>query len=455
MAATFVHLSDIHFGQERDHSVHIHDDVKTQLIADAGEVVRTLTSGVAHGILVTGDIAQSGKWPEYEEAGRWLDLLAEQIDCPIQRVQMVPGNHDLDRSKLSIGGQYLLDYIRAGGPAEYEKVVSNPADRATLFARFEDYGRFGIGYKCALDEEAKYATNLRIELAPGRWIRFIRLNSSLLCTGAEKDDHPELMMGDRQFSNIPRTVGEENVVLVHHPLNWYKDAEQARHYIRTRSRVFISGHEHDPKVEIDHVAEGVDVMMLAAGATVPFKSNDIYTYTYNIIEFDWDEANDALIVTMHPRAWNPEKTCFEADEKRLGGKRPKFVLGSPNFRKSRGAKPRTHSSAALGTTPQDELVSSEPLIEMVPAATPGEEEPDMAPMADGADLALLRFFRDLHENERLRILVELDAIPTASDERMTQGLERRLFDWTVRAGKLPQLIELTNRLIAERNEGEA
>ena len=245
---------------------------------------------------------------------------------------MVPGNHDQDRTKLSIGGTQLLHYIRSGGPAEYEKVISNANDRSTLFSRFEDYGRFCIGYSCGLDEEAKFATNLRIEVGPDRWIRFVRLNSSLLCTGKERDDPPELMIGARQFI-IPRNVGEENVVLVHHPLHWYKDAEDVRQYVRSRARVFISGHEHNPKVAIDEVDQGCDVMMLAAGAAVPFKSDDVYSYTYNIIEFEWDEKSDGLAVTIHPRAWNPKKTCFEADDKRLGGKKPRFTLGSPNFRK--------------------------------------------------------------------------------------------------------------------------
>lgn len=92
-------------------------------------------------------------------------------------------------------------------------------------------------------------------------------------------------MGERQFV-IPRHAGEKNVVLVHHPLNWYKDAEEVRGYVRSRARVFIAGHEHDPKVAIDEVADGCDVIMLAAGAAVPFKSDDVYTYTYNVIEFD-------------------------------------------------------------------------------------------------------------------------------------------------------------------------
>jgi hypothetical protein len=347
MSAVFVHLSDIHFGQERDDTVHIHDDVKKQLIADAAEVIGRLRAGVAHGILVTGDIGYSGARTQYEDAGRWLDELAGSIHCPIHQVQMVPGNHDVDRSKLSIGGSQLLDYIRAGGAAEYERVVCNQADRASLLARFEDFGRFSFGYDCPLDGEVRYATNLRIELAPDRWIRFIRMNSSLLCHGNERDDAPELMIGARQFT-IPRHPGEENIVLVHHPLNWYKDADDVRQYVRSRARVFISGHEHDPKVMVDHVKDGCDVLMLAAGATVPFKSDDVYTYTYNIVEFDWDEEADALTVTLHPRAWNPSGTCFEADDKRLGGSEPCFTLGSPNFRKHE--RPQIDEFAPISVT---------------------------------------------------------------------------------------------------------
>ena len=450
MAAIFVHVSDIHFGQERDHVVHIHDDVKNELIADASEVISGLPSSAAKGILVTGDIAFSGKADQYAAAGKWLDALAKGIGCPIHRVQMIPGNHDMDRDKLSVGGDKLLDFIRAGGPAEYEKVVSNENDRATLFSRFEEYGRFSIGYNCGLDEEAKYATNLRIEVGPNRWIRFVRLNSSLLCHGEERGDQPELVMGERQFV-IPRCSGEENVVLAHHPLNWYKDAADVRQYVRSRARVFISGHEHDPKVSVDQVEKGCDVMMLAAGAAVPFKSNDIYTFTYNILEFDWDSGADDLVVTIYPRAWNPAKTRFEADHKRLGGKEPRFTLGSPNFKKVGPVPTVTAEEANVG----ESSTAVEPDLELIPAegveTSPGELAP-MPPDAEGYELALLRFFRDLYENERLKILVDLDALPVESNERMNQGLERRLFDWLVREGKLPIINSMIDRLIAEREE---
>jgi len=453
MSAVFVHVSDIHFGQERDDVVHIHDDVKRELISDATEVIAGLSAGVAQGILVTGDIAYSGTWEQYEAAGAWLDALAAGIGCEIHRVQMVPGNHDLDRNKLSVGGSRLLDFIREGGAAEYEKVIANEDDRATLFSRFENYGRFSIGYNCGLDEEAKWATNMHVKVGPDRYIRFVRLNSSLLCHGKESDDEPELMIGARQFT-IPRKVGEENVVLVHHPLQWYKDAEDVRRYIHSRARVFISGHEHDPKVDVMQVGDDSDVMLLAAGAAVPFKSDDMYTYTYNIIEFDWDEATDRLSVTMHPRAWNPAKTCFEPDDRRLGGKEPRFTLGSPNFRKVGSIYAEAPASQGDGGN----AVAAEPMIELVPTdaaeAAAGETAP-MPPHDDGYELALLRFFRDLYESDRLSILVELEAIPAESNERMNQGVERRLFDWLVRAGRLPDMILMIDRLIGEREERDA
>jgi len=451
MPAVFVHVSDIHFGQERDDRVHIHADVKQQLINDAKEVVSDIAGGTAHGILVTGDIAQSGKWTEYEDAGRWLDELAASIGVEIHRVQMVPGNHDLDRSKLSFAGKQILDHIRAGGSKEYESILNNPTDRAALFARFEDYGRFSFGYNCPLNNEGAFASEMEVTLAPGRAIRFIRLNSALLCHGEERDENPELIIGARQFT-IPRTNGVENIVLVHHPLNWYKDQDQVRDYIRSRARVFISGHEHDPKVSVDRVEEHSDVMMLAAGATVPYKSDSVFTFTYNIIEFDWDGEIDGLSVTMHPRVWNPQRTCFEADHKRLGGKHPQFKLACPFFRNGDRVGART-TAQLTGVAAAVSANSSEPIIEMVPAESAEGGPQPMPPKIEGYETARLRFFRDLLEGERVRILVELDALPEKSDERMSQGLERRLFDLLVKDGKLKDVERMINKLIDERMDG--
>ena len=84
MSAVFVHVSDIHFGQEKDDRVQIHGDVKQQLILDAKDIVSKIAGGTAHGILVTGDIAQTGVKAEYDEAAKWLDELAASIGGGIE-----------------------------------------------------------------------------------------------------------------------------------------------------------------------------------------------------------------------------------------------------------------------------------------------------------------------------------------------------------------------------------
>ena len=76
----------------------------------------------------------------------------------------------------------------------------------------------------------------------------------------------------------------------------------------------------------------------------------------------------------------------------------------------------------------------------------------MQPKVEGYETARLRFFRDLFEGERLRILVELDALPENFNERMSQGLERKLFDMLVRNEKLHEIEIMIDQLIGERKD---
>ncbi|WBM59657.1 metallophosphoesterase [Providencia sp. PROV188] len=453
MPAVFVHVSDIHFGQEKDDRIHIHYDVKQQLITDAYNVISSIPNRSVEGILVSGDIAHSGTRKEYEEAGKWLDALTEKIGIEKNRVQMVPGNHDLDRSKLSISGKLLLDHIRDGGSEEYEAVLQNRGDSAALYARFEDYSRFSNAYNCPLNSDGSYASEMIVSLAPERSIRFIRFNSSLLCHGKEHNEQPELMIGARQFT-IPRDSGVENIILVHHPLSWYKDEEQVKNYIRSRARVFISGHEHNPKVTIDNVEDGSDLLMLAAGATVPYQSNDVYTFTYNILEFDWDEEMDRLLVTIHPRAWNPKRTCFESDNNRLGGKAPTFSLQSPFFR---AASTEKGISSLIENEISPIVIESDPIPEKTLAekeaiVSKNHEIQKKEPNNHDYEITKFHFFRDLYEGERLRILVELGALPDNFDEQMNQGLERKLLEMIVKDGNINQLKSMVDEIISDRKD---
>lgn len=448
MPITYVHLSDIHFGQEKGADLIINSDAKERLIDDAQEQVKRYVSGPAKGIIVTGDIAFGGKAKEYEDAGKWLDRLAKAIGCPPTAVKLVPGNHDIDRERISASCAYLINEIIKGGEDKLNAFLKNEEDQRALYARFAAYHPFALGYKCPLHKIDGIASDSREELVPGRWIRFFGLNSALICS--PNDEEGKLILGAAQRV-LPTEPGVELVVLCHHPLAWLQDSDDARKYVRSRARVFISGHEHDPKLKVDKIEDGCDLLMLASGATVPPKVENGYTYTYNLLTFDWSEDEDKLSVEVVPRAWNDEAKRFEADDIRLGGRQPKIFLGSPNFRRlprpTKRAAPETSSPPLVGP-PNDLRADKSP--ETRPARIGKEhDQPQISTaedsMSDLFDLVLLKFFRDLTTAQRLKVLVELDALPEDWNEDMTLIMERLLVEDLVKHGRLRDLEESIQR----------
>jgi calcineurin-like phosphoesterase family protein len=446
MSITYVHLSDIHFGQEKGAELIIHNDVKERLIEDAKDQVRLHVGGPAKGVIVTGDIAYGGKQREYEAAGKWLDSLTAAVGCPKTAVKLVPGNHDIDRDRISNGCKFLLDEIIRDGEARLDIFLANKDDRESLYHRFAAYEPFALGYDCPLDFSGGIASDSREELAPGRFIRFFGLNSALICS--RKDEKGRLLLGAAQRV-LPIENGVELVVLCHHPLKWLQDSADARRYVRNRARVFMSGHEHKPSLHIDNVEDGCDLLMLEAGATVPPKAENGFTYTYNLLTFDWDADGDKLVVEVVPRAWSEEKKRFEADDVRLGGRKPKNPLASPNFRRMAPVEPMAPTATQPAVEPKSDP-ADEGQLRMRPDSVDQINQPQ-APMAEASmdidfQLALLRFFRDLTASQRLKVLVELNALPSDWTEDLTLMMERQVIDKLVKAGRLPDLAHSIERI---------
>lgn len=436
MSVGFVHLSDIHFGQERkDGSLWPHDDAKEQLIKDVAEVVKLLPSGRARGIIVTGDIAYGGLSEEYTQAAAWLDQVAAAAGCEITDIQVVPGNHDINWAEITAATQMMLNEIGEKGEDSLDRFLRADGDRQLLYKRFSAFLPFAEGYRCPLDTNGEHGEQRLVELAPGRSIRFIRYNSALIC--GKKDVEGRLLLGARQRV-LKARPGEELVVLSHHPLHWFQDSEDALRFIRSRARVFISGHEHNPSIKQENVEDGCDLMLLAAGATVPPTSDDKFTYCYNVIEFDWDSCEDGLAVNVRPRAWFDEKKRFGAASSLLGGESYRTVLASPNFKNAPHIKsdPEHQPSAGFAA---DTLV-----IETADATVPKRPENEMV---DSYALLLLRFFRDISPAQRVEILAALGALPPTWQGTLSEPFERMALDELIKAGRGDEVWSRINAIL--------
>src|SRR5262249_37723811 len=93
----WLHLSDLHL---RDRSAYEHGVVLDALVAasrDAG----TLAARRPALVFCTGDVAHGGKPDEYRLASRFFADLAGATGIPRDAIFVVPGNHDLDRGRVS------------------------------------------------------------------------------------------------------------------------------------------------------------------------------------------------------------------------------------------------------------------------------------------------------------------------------------------------------------------
>lgn len=192
------------------------------------------------------------------------------------------------------------------------------------------------------------------------------------------------------------------------------DTVEAGKYIENRARVVISGHEHYPSVEVKPVEAGSDLMMLAAGATAPDDVDDKYTYKYNILEFNWDRETDNLAVSINPRTWDDRRKKFSRDDEFLAGKEGPHVLASPNFKKS--APPTLEEYKHTTGAPKVNAIVN-------PISGAGKAEMDIS----ARDRTLrLKFFRDLNDAQRLKILVDLAGLPDDL-HKLDHSLERAFF----------------------------
>ena len=136
MPLTYIHLSDIHFGQETGSDVYTHDDVKECVIADVATLKVATGIERMHGVIVTGDVAFSGKRSEYNSAAHWLDRLTQVMGCEKTDVIVVPGNHDIDRCRITPPAKLMLGHLQEGGVNELECFLKDPRATEMLYDKF-------------------------------------------------------------------------------------------------------------------------------------------------------------------------------------------------------------------------------------------------------------------------------------------------------------------------------
>jgi len=295
---TWLHLSDWH-QSEMDFDRKI---VRDALLYDIKNRAK-IDSNLEHidFIVFSGDVAFSGKSDEYQMI---KDNLFEPIlnECNIEpdRLFIVPGNHDLDRTKFELLPPSLAKPLESN--SEVNKWLSDEEKRLEALKIFRNFTSFVSHY--THQENSDFA-NIRSWNIDGKRIALMGINSAWMCARRknsrdEVDDKGVVIVGEPQIYDRLRDISEFDIkiAVIHHPLDWLADFESSliKRRLIQGCNFILRGHQHEPHVEIIRSTYG-DCIVIPAGACYNHRP---YANAYNFVHLDFETGEGVISL----RCWN-------------------------------------------------------------------------------------------------------------------------------------------------------
>ena len=306
MGLTWLHISDWHQRSD-DFDRKIILDALLDEIRNRGKLIGNNVEHIDF-VVFTGDIASNAQNSEYEDALRTLiEPLLEATGLKKDRLFIVPGNHDIDRSAFELLPPPLLV------PLETERAIiewlTEGRKRSRVLEPFEAFSSFlkKLGHVNSI-----FAANYSINI-DNTEISIIGLNSALMSgryknTTGIVDDYGKLCVGENQVYEalIAAKRAQLRIVIMHHPFEWLvkPDKDRVERRIRKSAHFVLCGHLHSPAVKIETGTIG-DCIFIPAGATYDIREhkNPFYANAYNYVHLDLKNYKGMIYL----RRWSNDK----------------------------------------------------------------------------------------------------------------------------------------------------
>ncbi len=233
MKIGLLQLSDIHFREGEQNPVANRAEAIARAVCTEGSEVDGLI------LLLTGDVAFSGKAGEYVIAEKFVQMVYQELKLngkAPDALAIVPGNHDCDFDRDDEVRRQLIQ-----SPAAFtdESVV-----RACTGVQ-QSYDQFAEAVEGLSIENGKLLVKQTVEIR-GQSVNLFLFNSAWMSKEREqggsicvpRDFGPALVEG---------ADGALNVWLMHHPYAWFEPESQKRlrGVVEERADIVLTGHEHD------------------------------------------------------------------------------------------------------------------------------------------------------------------------------------------------------------------
>ncbi|UHQ19025.1 metallophosphoesterase [Lysobacter sp. KIS68-7] len=430
-----LHVSDIHFRSPDclDSNLDPERPYRTRLLQDVRARVAEL--GPVGAILVGGDIAFKGAADEYQVAMTWLRELAAVAGCPIERVFVVPGNHDVDRAiaQRPATRNVRAAISQAGAERRDRELRAQIMDSDTgraLLAPIGAYNEFAKDLNCQVYFPERLYWKQDLELDHGVTLRVHGLTSSLL-SGTDGNDTRESLYLSPLQTVLDPVDDVVNLVLCHHPPDWLMDQDDANDAICGRASIHMFGHKHRQRIQRDP-----QYIRFSAGAVNPDRQEPGWLPGYNLVDVRVaGEGKDRVLrIEAHLRQWQSNPDQFRA------------VLdagGEDVFRH----EIRIPSSTLSGVSVVDDagIGGSESLYQPADSADADSE----AAMGDPITRNLVFRFWKLQSSQRREIALGLDLI---TEDEMRVPEPERYGRALIRASERGKLDELARQVAQKESQ---
>lgn len=280
MRIKWLHLSDIHFNYKSYNSELLRKDFLHR-VKDLNK-----SEQFTH-LFLTGDILFRNQKAN-EDTISFIRKLVETLELPLDRVFLVPGNHDHDRNQTID----ILRYCSSNGEKEINDcIVDNltQAQKSGLLSTFRNFNDF---YKDIFQTDFYKETTKPHIIKYDHHSDLVVVNLNTAWLDQQSEESGELYCGSwalqRLLSENEKKLFENTCIAVgHHPLNDLSSEERERIldlFSRYNIGLYFCGHRHKPSIDYFNDKKLVQV-------TAPGGYNDGYSeggYVWGIIDTNLD-----------------------------------------------------------------------------------------------------------------------------------------------------------------------
>ena len=305
---TWLHISDFHFRESEEWP---QEAVLSAMLEDISG--RCATGLVVDFILVSGDLAFSGKDSEYDLVESFLGKLSSATELPCDMIFCVPGNHDVQRERhktLFSGARQNLQSAN-----DVYAFLADTDERDTLLLRQEGFSRFQERVFAGQDrrktsDSLGYVSVLQVD---DLRIAILGLNSAWLSEGGDTDER-QIVLGEHQVLRaIDIAVAASPHVIIgmqHHPFDYLRrfDQQSTQRRLEEACHLFHCGHLHQPDAT-QAVTRTGKCLTMSAGAS--FESR-VFHNAYSLIALDPLHARSEVTFVQY----KPSEGAFSFESNR-------------------------------------------------------------------------------------------------------------------------------------------